>query len=194
MTTSTQDLATNLLETPDTDWTLGWRYETVNGSDGKLETIRVLQTAQERLHPEEGYIMPERTEHDRISDDLCDMFRTFYDAPPEMAVYRNLVFKWDVPGMKDFAPDVAIVPNVKERERNRRSFDVAAEGTRPCLVIEVVSPSSRTDDRITKVRDYARLGIDEYIYYRLSALPKRGHWGSGRLSFDRGSILAHVTR
>lgn len=164
MTASTHNLTNEPLENSEIDWALGWRYETVKGKNGKLETIRIPLTAEERLHPEEGYVMPERTDHDIISDDLCDMFRAFYEAHPEMAVYRNLVFKWDVPDIKNFAPDVAVVPHVKDRERNRRSFDVAEEGTRPCLVIEVVSPSSRSDDRVTKVRDYARLGIQEYIY------------------------------
>lgn len=151
-------------ENTEIDWTLGWRYETIKNSQGKAETIRIPLSAEERLHPEEGYVMPERTEHDIISDDLCDMFRAFFDAHPEIGVYRNLVFKWDLPGMKNFAPDVAVVRNVKERYRNRGNFDVTVEGTRPCLAIEIVSPNSRTDDRVTKVRDYARLRIDEYVY------------------------------
>lgn len=108
--------------------------------------------------------MPERTEHDIISDDLSDMLRIHLDNEPETAVFRNLVFAWDLPEIGSYAPDIAVVPQVRDRHANRGQFDVAAEGTRPSLVIEVVSPSSRQDDRVRKVQDYEQLGIGEYVY------------------------------
>jgi len=146
------------------DWPFGWREEVIRSAAGNLETIRIPLTAEEALHPKEGYIMPERTEHDFISDNLCDMLRAHYEHHPEMAVFRNLIFQWDRLRIKPFAPDVAVVPGVKERDRNRTRFVVANEGTRPSLVIEVVSTNSRKADRVTKVRDYARVGVAEYVY------------------------------
>jgi len=146
------------------DWSLGWRYETVRMANGRETQTRIPLTVEEARHPQEGYVMPERTEHDRISDDLCDMLRAYYEPTLDVAVFRNLVFTWDHPTVKPLAPDVAVVPHVRARDADRRQFVVADEGTRPLLVIEIVSRSSRGDDRVEKVRDYALAGVQEYVY------------------------------
>ena len=146
---------------------LGWRYETVRSANGTEESVRVPLTPEEARHPKEGYVMPERTEHDFISDDLCDMLRAYYREHSEIAVFRNLVFEWNHPSIGNYAPDIAVVPNVRTRDANRTSFKVSEEGTRPNLVIEIVSRTSRKEDRVDKVRDYAALGIQEYVYIDL---------------------------
>ena len=146
------------------DWSLGWRYEIVRTANGRETQVRIPLTVDEARHPQEGYVMPERTEHDRISDDLCDMLRAYYEPTADVAVFRNLVFTWDHPTVKPFAPDVAVVAHVRDRDANRTQFVVADEGVRPMLVIEIVSRSSRVDDRVEKVRDYALVGVQEYVY------------------------------
>ncbi len=163
--------AKELLEQPGTvtkpaepDWSLGWRYEISYTPNGEQTAVRIPLTPEEARHPKEGYVMPERTEHDIISDDLSDMLRAHVANEPETAVFRNLVFQWDLPEIGSYAPDIAVVPQVRNRDANRGHFDVAVEGTRPSLVIEVVSPSSRQDDRVRKVQDYEQLGIGEYVY------------------------------
>lgn len=108
--------------------------------------------------------MPERTEHETMSDDLADMLRGHFAAQLDMAVFRDLVFEWDVPAVKSYAPDIAIVPNVRNRDENRGQFVVAEEGTRPTLIIEIVSRNSREEDRVNKVKNYALVGIQEYVY------------------------------
>ncbi len=125
---------------------------------GGEEPVRIPLTAEEVRHPKEGYIMPERTEHDFLSDDMCDM------CSPEVAVFRNLVIHWDRLDVGDYAPDVAVVAPVRNRDKNRSQFIVADEGARPLLAIEVVSRSTRRYDRVDKVRDYARVGVQEYVY------------------------------
>lgn len=146
------------------DWSLGWRYETVRTANGRTEQVRIPLTTEEARHPQEGYVMPERTEHDRLSDDLCDMLRAQFEQRADVAVFRNLVFTWDHPEVKPYAPDVAVVANVRNPEADRPQFVVAEEGTRPILVFEIVSRRSRADDRVDKVRDYARAGVQEYVY------------------------------
>lgn len=54
-------------------------------------------------------------------------------------------------------PDIAVLP--RRGDRPPRTW---AEGGRPILVIEVISPSSATRDRILKRRRYQRAGIAEY--------------------------------
>lgn len=146
------------------DWSLGWRYETVQMANGRKTQVRVPLTVEAARHPQEGDVMPERTEHDRLCDDLCDMLRAYYEANPDVAVFRNLVFTWDHLAVKPFAPDVAVVAHVQNRDADRTQFVVADEGTRPSLVIEIVSRCSRADDRVEKVRDYALAGVQEYVY------------------------------
>ena len=160
-----------LLEQPGTatksaepDWSLGWRYEISDKPNGQQTSVRIPLTPVEARHPKEGYVMPERTEHDIISDDLSDMLRVHVANEPETAVFRNLVFQWDLPEIGSYAPDIAVVPHVRDRNASRGQFVVAEEGTRPSLVIEIVSRSSRQDDRVQKVQDYEQLGIGEYVY------------------------------
>ena len=148
--------------TPDGE--LGWRYETITRPNGTTEEVQVPLTIDEALHPEEGYIMPIRTYHDRVTDDLCDMLRAHFAEEAETVVYHDLIFVWDHPDVRNSAPDIAIVPNVRNVDADRGQFVVAEEGTRPRLVIEVVSPKTRTGDRVDKVRDYALAGVQEYIY------------------------------
>jgi len=166
MSTSEQQAKALVAVTPPEtqDWSLGWRYETTRMANGRETQVRLPLTADEARHPQEGYVMPERTEHDRISDDLCDMLRAYYESTPDVAVFRNLVFIWDHPTVKPFAPDVSVVAQVRNRDADRTQFVVADEGVRPLLVIEIVSRSSRVDDRVEKVRDYALVGVQEYVY------------------------------
>lgn len=149
---------------PMPDWSLGWRYETIRTPDGKQTQVRLPLTPEEALHPQEGYVMPVRTIHDMITDDLCDMLRAHYETQPEITVFHDLVFQWDHPDVRPYAPDVAIVPHVRDPQADRGQFVVAEEGTRPRCIIEIVSPSSREGDRVKKVNDYALVGVQEYIY------------------------------
>ncbi len=146
------------------DWTGGWRYERIQLADGKEDLVRIPLTDEEILHPQEGYVMPERTYHEAICRDLSDMLLVRYQNQVAMAVFHDLIFEWDKPDIKDHAPDIAVVPHVRDRDADRGKFVVAEEGTRPLLIIEVVSPKTRTNDRSTKVKQYAHAGVQEYLY------------------------------
>lgn len=74
------------------------------------------------------------------------MLRARYADDPTITIYHDLVFQWDHPDVKSYAPDVAVVPNVRDPQAERGEFVVAAEATRPRLIVEVVSPSSREGD------------------------------------------------
>lgn len=177
------------IESSGVDWSRGWREEIVRTPAGRMERVRIPLTAEEALHPKEGYVMPERTDHDYISHDLCDMLRTYFSNQPGMAVFRNLSFEWGDLAIKPFAPDVAVVPHVHDPKRNRGQFDVAVEGTRPCLVIEIVSASSREADRVTKVKEYARVGVTEYVYIDSRARKGQTVWEIAGYRLEEGQYL-----
>ncbi|MCE7990303.1 MAG: hypothetical protein DYG89_54890 [Caldilinea sp. CFX5] len=113
------------------DWSLGWRYETVRTPDGKQTQVRIPLTPEEARHPQEGYVIPVSTLHETITNDLCDMLRAHYDTRPEITIFHDLVFQWDHPAVKSYAPDVAIVPHVRNPKADRGQFVVAEERTRP---------------------------------------------------------------
>ncbi|MFN8486700.1 MAG: Uma2 family endonuclease [Caldilineaceae bacterium] len=167
----------------------GWREEFVQTPDGKSERVLIPLTTEEVLHPEEEFVMPERTEHDYISDDLCDMLRAYFADQPGMAVFRNLKFEWDHPKVKPYALDVAVVPNVHEPGVNRSQFVVATEGTRPCVIIEIVSVDSRQGDRVTKVKDYARVGVTEYVYIDARTRKGKTLWEIAGFRLDEEQYL-----
>ncbi|MFQ5614927.1 MAG: Uma2 family endonuclease [Anaerolineales bacterium] len=146
------------------DFPHGWRYEYAKTPEGESEPTYIPLTPEEALHPEEGYIMPERTKHDQICDDICDMLRPRYVDQTDVAVFHDLIIEWNHPEIKGHSPNIAVVPNVRDRDVNRGKFYVAKEGTRPILIIEVVSPGSKAADRVKKVDHYARVGVREYVY------------------------------
>lgn len=140
----------------------GWRREIITNPDGTTDYIQVPLTSEEFLHPQEGYHLPNSTFHDNAAGDAKDMLTRRYAQDSETAVFRDLVIKWDIPGLRDHCPDVYLVFGVKNKAQNRTEFVVAQEGARPGLIIEVVSPRYRKEDRQIKVQQYAQAKVQEY--------------------------------
>src|SRR5207245_8006400 len=61
------------------------------------------------------------------------------------------------------SPDLAIIFGVRRPRDVWSEFDVAAEGVRPRLIIEVVSPSTRVNDVEKKVEEYHRYRVPLYV-------------------------------
>jgi len=152
------------LPSPEPDFSLGWKEVVVNMPDGGRELVQIPLTPEEALHPEEGYVMPENTEHSRLIENMNEMLKARYANVPSVAVFADLVIEWENPQLKTHCPDVMVIPNVQARDKKRGQFVVAQEGTRPMLVIEIVSKTSKQADRVTKVDQYARAGVQEYVY------------------------------
>jgi Uma2 family endonuclease len=68
-------------------------------------------------------------------------------------------YKIRVSDRRGIMPDVQFYRRGNEATRNQ---DSGLERGRPDLVVEVVSPSSRRFDRVTKLRWYSQLGVPEY--------------------------------
>lgn len=132
-------------------------------ADGEIDIIQIPLTPEQALHPEEDYIMTDSRLQDLISAAISEMLRS-HCTDPHTIIPRNLLIKWDNPALKKHAPDVCVIPNVRDPYTNWTTFNVAQEGTRPCLIIEVVSVSSKEHDRVTKVDHYARAKVQEYVY------------------------------
>ena len=177
--------------------------ETLPNGDETYHQIPL--TASDILDPQLGDVMPQNSKHFRTNVDLFDIFELHYLNDPTVGVFGDLKMMWRIPGLQEPAPDVAIIPNIENKEASRSSFDVVKEGTRPCVVIEVISPKYPGDDT-KKVKIYEKAGVEEYIlinphsdaeqpYYELWGY-RRGKGGKYRpIKLDKkGRLLSKTTQ
>ncbi len=67
-------------------------------------------------------------------------------------------------GLRGHGPDLAVLRGVRSnRDRDIRTFDTAAEGVLPWLIIEVTSEITRFNDLVTKVTHYHKAGVPQYV-------------------------------
>jgi len=152
----TGDRATELAER-------GWRVVESSQPDGTIIYQRIPLTSEQFLHPQLGDRLPNSTFHDTVADDAKDMLKRRYANDRTVGIFRDLLIGWDIPNKADNCPDVFLAFKVYNPEQNRSKFVVENEGTRPALIIEVVSPRYRKEDREIKVVEYAQARVQEYV-------------------------------
>jgi Uma2 family endonuclease len=140
----------------------GWHEERIEHPDGTAEIVWTPLTAAEFLHPREGDHLPINTFHDRVVTTVKDLLSRWFSHQPNTRIYSDLLIKWDI-DLGDHSPDVYVVFDLQEPERDRSEFRISREGVRPALILEVVSPHYRKMDREDKVLHYARAQVQEYI-------------------------------
>lgn len=154
---------TNGLQAPPVDrFPYGWRTIAEAQPDGSTTYIDIPLTQADFLDPQVGDHLVQSDAHLKLMLSLVGRFEQHYWHDPTIGVFGDLKMLWGIPGEKEPAPDVAVVFNLKDKEKPRSSFDVVSEGTLPSLVVEIVSPQYPGDDT-TKVDIYTRVGIPEYI-------------------------------
>ncbi len=140
----------------------GWRYVCRTGANGRAVWEQVPLTLQDVLHPQEGDFVIQSDAHARRCRYLADVFEARLAADPSAVVLSDVLIAWDVPGLKAHGPDIAVILGVQER-KDWGTFDVADEGVRPALIVEVTSPETARLDRVTKLRQYARARVPLYV-------------------------------
>ena len=120
-------------------------------------------TLDDFLNPEEGDLFMQGSLHEDDTDALKSIFRYLYEDDPHTTVFSDLKILWGIEGLAQPAPDVMVVPNVKDPNKPRPTFDVEREGTAPTFILEVVSPRYRQPDRESKVAIYEQAGVKEYF-------------------------------
>ena len=101
-------------------------------------------------------------EHERFCNYLYNVLSARLAAQPDAVVLHDLRVAWAHPSLRAHGPDIAVIFNV-QRRINWSTFSEAEEGTKPSLIIEIVSPSTRSVDVVKKVDHYARVGVPNYI-------------------------------
>jgi colicin import membrane protein len=148
---------------PDPDpYRYGSRFVRVTKPDGTEAVEQVPLTLEDVLHPEEGDDILENDAHDSDRAYLKAVSKVRLEHDQTAVVLSNCGVEWNLRGVKHLCPDFAVFFGVK-RHIDWSIFDVAEEGARPALVIEVTSPSTRINDVVTKVDYYHRARVPLYV-------------------------------
>jgi Uma2 family endonuclease len=141
----------------------GWRDVRQPRPDGNVTWERIPLTLEDVLHPQEGDVIPENTQHHAERDYLYDVFTSRLAGRSDALVLSDCLIDWGLDDLGDHSPDVAPVLGVTDPARRRGKFYVAREGTRPFLVVEIVSPDTRVNDVTSKFEEYYRAGVPLYV-------------------------------
>ncbi|MDW8234763.1 MAG: Uma2 family endonuclease, partial [Roseiflexaceae bacterium] len=160
-------------ETPPADdpFRYGWRYVPRPTPDDPHHFDQVPLTLEDVLHPEEGDQVLCNYDHQRRVRYLADVFLARTADRPDAVVLSDVRIAWDVPGLRAHGPDLMVIFGVQVI-RNWSTFDVAQEGVRPTLIVEVTSPETRALDLEVKTVHYALAGVPLYVI--VDAYEQRG--------------------
>jgi len=186
-------------DTKDDPFHLGWRYVWQTDARGRRRQVQVPLTEEDVLFPEEEDFIVNNDPHWVDCRYLRNAFSVALAAAVGAVVVGDLRIAWGVRGVRPMGPDIAVIFNVRRR-RGWGTFYVAEEGTRPTVVLEVTSQTTRKNDLGIKRLLYYRAGVPYYIIVddmlhptgprRLRLLGyQRGRRGYERLSADQQGRL-----
>jgi Uncharacterized protein conserved in cyanobacteria, COG4636 len=159
----THPIATAPAPFPEDDpFRYGWRYVRRPTPDDPDHLEQVPLTLEDVLHPEVGDFIVHSDRHETDRMYLTAVLRARLEAHGQAIVLSDVRVAWDVPDLRPHGPDVMVIPGLRER-RDWSTFDVAEEGVRPALIIEITSPETRENDVVRKVAHYARAGVAQYV-------------------------------
>lgn len=144
----------------------GSRWISVRLPDGRLVDQEIPLTPDDLLDPQPGDQVTQSDKHFELVTWLFRLLKGHFDSREDIKVVGDLKMIWGIPKLRKPSPDVAVIPKIRDKHKERESFDVQREGTRPCLIIEVVSSKdaeTRRNDYERKVEIYERAGIPEYL-------------------------------
>ncbi|MCI0458785.1 MAG: Uma2 family endonuclease [Gemmataceae bacterium] len=142
----------------------GWRYVRHPRPDGTAETEMVPLTLLDVLHPQEGDHIPENSWHEQHRRHFHDVVRQRLARRPTLLSLSDCLIDWDRPDLRGHSPDLILL----ERDepwpwRHWSTLHVKHERSRPLLVVELTSPSTRVNDLVDKVDHYHRAGVPLYV-------------------------------
>jgi Membrane protein involved in colicin uptake len=140
----------------------GWRYVRRPTPDDPDHLEPVPLTLEDVLHPDVGDFIVHSDRHETDRMYLTAVLRARLEVHGRAIVLSDVRVAWDVPDLRPHGPDVMVIPGLRER-RDWSTFDVAEEGVRPALIIEITSPETRENDVVWKVAHYARAGVAQYV-------------------------------
>jgi Uma2 family endonuclease len=120
---------------------------------------------EEYLPESDGKPMAETDTHRRYMLDLLDALEDYYRDDERTYVTGNIfVYYPDETGkLQPVSPDIFVVRGVEKKDR--RIYNIKAEGKAPDAVLELTSISTKMEDLGNKKFLYASLGVKEYFLF-----------------------------
>jgi Uma2 family endonuclease len=168
----------NLVSDP---YIYGFRYETQVDAEGVTRHVMIPLTLEDIRHPQEDDHRMHTYDHERYCHYVIDVFKRQLADRPDAVVLPDVRTAWDKPHLKPNTPDVSIVFGVK-KVKNWSTFYESEEGTRPKLVVEITSPTTRKVDLVNKLSDYEQAGVDYYVI--IDEYKRRSKWNYRLLGFQ----------
>jgi Uma2 family endonuclease len=142
----------------------GWRYVRRTQPDGTEEMDMVPLTLQDVLHPQEGDQIVENSRHERHRRHFQNVIERRLSRQPTRLSLSDCLIDWGREDLRPHCPDLIVL----ERDEpwpwaSWSALHVRAEGARPLLIVEIVSPSTRDNDVVIKVEHYHRAGVPLYV-------------------------------
>lgn len=141
---------------------IGWRDVVRTLPDGSMEVEQIPLTAEDCLHPQPGDVIVENSLHSRIRGYLHYVLSTRFEHDQSVLVLSDTPVYWDEPALRHHSPDITVIFDVRENRERWDSFYVAEQGTRPRLIIEIVSEATRDNDVDIKLRQYHQANVAFY--------------------------------
>lgn len=142
----------------------GWRY--VWQTDDKGEQVQVRQplTYEDVLHPREDDFIVQHSKHHADVAYLEHAFLWALNGRQDVRIHVDVRTDWGVEGVKAHGPDVTVFVGPQDREPQELygTYKPKEVGTQPILVVEVTSPSTRSQNLHDKVAEYFQAGIPFY--------------------------------
>jgi Uma2 family endonuclease len=142
----------------------GWRYVRTSQPDGSETVEQVPLTLLDVLHPQEDDCIPENSWHERQRRYSHNVFEKQLALRPTLLTLSDCLIDWQFAGLRGHSPDLIVL----ERDqpwpwRSWSILHVIDERARPLLIMELVSPSTRSNDVVDKVDHYHRVGVPLYV-------------------------------
>jgi Uma2 family endonuclease len=141
----------------------GYRDVSTRLPDGTLDCVRIPLTLEDCLHPEMGDVIMESSLHDLIRMYIAGVFHWKTAEDASALVLSDTGVYWDKPYLRHHCPDIAVIFGIRKRRPNYTRFEVAVEKVRPRLLLEIVSPNTRTNDVDTKIVEYHQAEVPIYV-------------------------------
>src|SRR5215212_589554 len=161
----------------------GWRYVKHVDADGVTTFEQVPLTLEDVLHPQEEDFIVHSERHQRRLNYLYDVATAQVASDPTTVVLADVRIAWGIPGLGAHGPDLAVIFGVREH-KNWGTFDVAVEGVRPEVIVELTSPETARLDRSDKLDEYDLAGVPFYVI--VDAVTTRSQPKLRLLGYERG--------
>jgi colicin import membrane protein len=157
--------ADRTMPAPDLDpFRYGWRFVKKLRPDGRTNLVQVPLTLEDVLHPQEGDVIPESTYQERDAEYLRPIFRDRVARLPGGHFLAGCLIDWNVPGVRNHSPDLTVFRDVHQPPaENIGTYRVRRHGGRCALVVEIVSPDTRDNDVVHKLREYHQVRVPQYV-------------------------------